>query len=145
MGKAVVTDVGGLPCFSVPKNWDTRGGIPLETLDVTKENGPDAAIPYEQVWAFHMEPPGESITTWPDKCFAYGMTPKRATRDVLTPLQAFQVYSVFIHAIPDGTSLRGYDAKFCIKPAVNGSSRVLTVPWDDAAGRWRYDLCAPPG
>lgn len=144
IGEAVVTDVDGQPCFSIPKNWDTRNGLDLHSLSVSQNNGQDAEKPYEDVWMFSVEPPGSSIIARPGQCYRYGVTPTRATQAVHKPLELYRVYNVFLHARPDNSPLRGYDAEFCIKPAANGKTSVQLVKWDDKAGRRRYDLCERP-
>ena len=144
IGRAVVTDVDGQPCFSIPQNWDTRNGLDLYDLSVSQNNGPEAEKPYEDVWRFSVEPPGSSIIARPGNCFLYGVTPARATQTVHQPLELYRVYHVFLHARPDNSPLRGYDAEFCVKPTANGKTMVQHVMWDEKAGRRRYDLCERP-
>jgi hypothetical protein len=144
MGTAVIRDLDGIPCFALPKNSETRSGIPLFTLLVTKRNAPDATTVPHNAWVFRVEPMGNSILLRPENCIRYGAVPEFAEQEMLEPLQAFRVYSVAIQAIPAGSNLRGYKAEFCVKPSNGGKLRVQVVQWDKAANEWRYDVCDKP-
>jgi hypothetical protein len=144
IGTAVVTQVDGQPCFAVPRSWDTLTGIPLYGLAVSKTNLPDAAERYSDVWRFTFDPPGSSMITKPGSCLRYGVTPARATKEVLEPLEPFRVYHLFMHARGHNSHLRGYDAEFCVKPVAGGGSVIHVVTYDDKAGRRRYELCDAP-
>lgn len=144
MGTAVVTEIDGLPCFSIPKSWTTRNGLPMHGLAVVQRNAPGAAPYSRYVWTFSVEPAGASIITRPGKCMRYGATPRLATQGESQPLEPFQVYSVFINARPDDSGMRGYIAEFCIKPAEGGKPRVLVVSFDEKTSSRRYDLCDGP-
>ena len=110
MGTAVVTEIDGLPCFSIPKSWTTRNGLPMHGLTVVQRNAPGAAPYSKYVWTFSVEPAGASIITRPGKCMRYGATPRFANQGESQPLEPFQVYSVFINARPDDSGMRGYIA-----------------------------------
>lgn len=144
MGTAVVTEVDGLPCFSIPKSWATRNGLPMHGLTVVQRTAPGADPYSKYVWTFSVEPPGATVITLPGKCMRYGATPKLATQRESQPLEPFQVYSVFIHASPENSGMRGYSAEFCITTAENGKSRILVVPFDEKTSTRRYDLCDCP-
>lgn len=143
MGSAVITEVDGLPCFSVPRNKETRNGVPLFTLVVTERNAPGATALPKEVWIFRVEPMGKSIVWKPENCISYGVTPPTAVQELLLPLQPHSIYKLAFHAVPEGSNLRGYRGEFCMIPRVNGRLRVQVVPWDEQANQWRYDVCAP--
>ncbi len=143
IGRAVVTEVDGQPCFSIEKNWTTRNGLPMYGLLVSaKEAHFDNPDEY-YIWRFDIQPPGKSIPTLPGKCMRYGATPALATQHVLKPLEPYTVYHVFIDAKSDGP-IFGYKADFCIKPSEPPGKRVFVVPFDEKSSQWRYDLCARP-
>ena len=144
MGEVVITEVDGQPCFAIPKGWSTRNGLPMHGLTVIQRNASGAAPNSKYVWSFSVEPPGATILTRPQHCMRYGATPKLATQRESQPLEPFQVYSVFIDAAPENSSMRGYKAEFCIKPPEAGKARVFVVPFDEKTSTWRYDLCDRP-
>lgn len=144
MGDAVVSNSGGVPCFTIPKNSETRQGIPLDGLIVSELTSSDESTYPNELWQFSIEPPGSSITMRPEKCILYGALPKLAKQNSLTPLKPFQVYAVFLHAVPKGTSLRGYKADFCVFPEKNGQTSVKVIPWNDVEKKWQYEVCAKP-
>ena len=144
MGEAVVTDVDGLPCFSVPLSSISQEGVPLDALGVTRKKSPrDVGYP-KDVWYFRIMPPGKTILIHPKKCIQYGKIPESAEQEEFEPLLSYQVYSVFMHAVPDGTEIQGYRAEFCLINSKGEERKVLVVPWDATARRWRYEVCAKP-
>ncbi len=140
---AVVTDVGGLPCFSVPRTSETKHGIPLFTLSVTREPGPHDNLP-EEVWSFAVQPPGNSIVALPEKCFRYGVAPRVAGRSHSKSLVPYVIYSVTIQAKQEKTNLKGYTVDFCARPGPTGKMRVQAIQWDDKTSRWDTSVCAKP-
>lgn len=139
---AVVTEVDGAPCFTVPNNDETRAGVPLFGVSVTKSNGPGATARPEEVWNSFFEPMGKSAQLKPQNCIRYGVSPPSARHDVLIALLPYVVYKVVLNAVPEGSNLRGYSAEFCVIPTVGKKPRVQVVLWDAKASRWRYELCA---
>lgn len=144
MGEVVITEVDGQPCFAIPKGWSTRNGLPMRGLTVVQRNAPGARPYSHYVWTFSVEPPGASVITRPQHCMRYGATPKLATQRDSLPLEPYQVYSVFIDAAPEDSSMLGYKAEFCIKPPEAGKARVFVVPFDEKTSTRRYDLCDRP-
>lgn len=144
MGQAIVSNFEGVPCFTIPKNSETRDGIPLDGLIVSELTSPDESTYPDELWQFSVEPPGNSITLRPEKCILYGTPPKLAKQNSLTPLKPFHVYAVFLHAVPKGTSLRGYKADFCVFPEKSGKTSVKVIPWNEAEKKWQYEICAKP-
>lgn len=143
-GEATIVEVDGLPCFSVPSTAETRGGIPFDTLMVTQRNMPGVTTRPKVVWAFRIAPPGNTVPLLPENCIRYGIPPALAEQEEFEPLQPFHIYTVALHAVPKGSSLRGYSGEFCMKLAKNGKQTLQLVPWDEAAGKWQYDVCAKP-
>ena len=141
VGRAVITDVNGLPCFGVPNNAETRDGVPLFTVIVTKRNLPGATTLPEKVWFSWIEPRGKSILLKPGSCIRYGVLPPSAQQEFLVPLEPYSIYSLMLQAFPQNSSLRGYKGEFCMIPGAGNKLRVQVVPWDEKASTWRYDLC----
>lgn len=140
MGKAVVTEVDGQPCFAIEKTWSSRNGLPMHGLTVVQRDSPGARPYSKSVWTFRVEPPGSAIITRPEKCMPYGVTPEGATQKTLMPLEPYQVYSVAIAAAPENSGMIAHTAEFCVKPAPAGQPRVITVIFDEKTSTRRYDL-----
>jgi hypothetical protein len=143
MERAVITEVDGLPCFSVPNNKETRKGVPLFTLVVSKRNAPGADALPEAVWIFRVEPMGKSIVWKPENCIRYGVTPAGAEQELLIALQPHSIYALALQAVPEDSNLRGYVGDFCMIPGANGRLRLQVIPWDEQANQSRNDVCAP--
>jgi hypothetical protein len=143
MDGAVITQVDGLPCFTVPDNRETRDGVPLSSVTVTKNNPPGATTLPETVWITRVQPRGKTILWTPQQCVRYGVSPPSAKQEQSSPLQPYQIYAVMFKAIPAGSNLRGYHAEFCMVPDVAEKLQLQVVPWDEKASAWRYELCAP--
>ena len=144
MGTAVVSTVDSLPCFSVPQNSETKGGVPLYALGVTKMNAPGVSGYPKEVWYFRIAPPGNTVLTRPDQCIRYGSLPVSAQQEEFEQLESNQVYYVYMQAVPEKSNLQGYKAGFCMKPQGDGSRKVVVIPWDQVKKKWQYDLCAKP-
>jgi hypothetical protein len=140
---AVVTEVDGLPCFSVPNTSETRIGIPLYTLEVSRRPAPDEKVA-ERVWYFSAESAAGSMQAFPGKCFRHGVTPKAAEQDELKPLLPYHIYVVDIQAKQEGSNLKGYQAEFCMRPNATGRMRVQEISWNDKNRSWNYEVCARP-
>lgn len=144
IGRAVVTEVDGQPCFAVEKTWSSRNGLPMHGLTVVQRDYPGTRPYSHYVWTFRVDPPGSSIVTRPETCMRYGVTPKGATQETLLPLEPYQVYSVGIDAAPENSGMIAHTAEFCVRPASAGPPRVITVIFDKKTSTRRYDLCDPP-
>jgi hypothetical protein len=144
MGRAVVTESNGLPCFAVPSDAETLGGIPLYDLLVSEPKSRDWKALPDELWGFAIEPPGYSIAVLPQNCIRYGNTPNSAKQRTLKPLQPFHVYAVSIGARPKDSGVIGYNAEFCLKPANDGRMTVQVIEWDRITRKWQYDVCAKP-
>lgn len=138
---AVVTDIEGMPWFSVPRTQETKNGIPLFGMFVARRPGPEEKLP-EVVWSFEVEPVGSSRVAVPGKCFRYGVTPRVRAKPRVS-LCCLTISTLPI-SMPkqDDTNLKGFTAEFCMKPAANGKLRVQAIPWDDKNERWNYHVCA---
>ena len=137
---AVVTELNGLPCFSVPKTSETRNGIPLSVLAVSRRPEAHENLP-EIVWSFSVEPAAKTILTRPEICFRYGVTPDGAERTESKALKPHHIYVVDIQAKHAGTILKGFQAEFCIRVDNKGKSHVQEVPWNDKSSSWNYEIC----
>ena len=142
IGNVVITQSNGAPCFGIPDNTETRDGLPLSTVIVTKHGAPDVTSPPVEVWFSWIEPRGRTIILKPKNCIRYGVMPAPAHQELLVPLQAYAVYSVTLDAAPVGSSLQGYKSEFCMIPDAAKKLRVQVIPWDKQTSAWRYDLCA---
>ena len=143
IGNAVITQVDGMPCFGIPNNAETRNGVPLSTVIVTKTNPPGVSMRPADVWFAWTEPRTKPLIFKPGQCIRYGAFPQPSHQEAMIPLQPYSVYGVSLDAIPEGSNLRGYTAEFCLIPDAAKKMRVEVVPWDEPASRWRYELCAP--
>ena len=145
VGQARVTEAGGLPCFAIPDEPETRrGGMRLFALTVSETvSGSWKSLP-AQLWGFAADPPGTALQSSSRTCVRYGDAPAQAkVTQSAAPLQPGRVYAVEIDARPatDSSPTRGYKAEFCVKREGDGATRVHTVPWDELAKRWRYEVC----
>ena len=141
---AIVTEVGGLPCFAVPENRQTRGGIPLYGLLVSERKSSESPSPPSELWSVSVEPAGASIVTRPQSCIRYGETPAGAEAGAALTLQPYHVYSVDLDARPEDSNVHSYTAEFCIKPAGVGKNVVQVIPWNESSKQWQYDVCNSP-
>ena len=145
IGTAVVTDSAGVPCFSVPKKWETGRGVPLFGISVHEAKSVDwKSLPIEY-WGVGFEPPGTSILLSPQSCIRYGDMPKNAVSEMglAKPLEPYHVYSVTLNARPEGSSVAFYKSEFCITPDDGGKMvvRQVSVLQSDVN---RHAICAKP-
>lgn len=146
---ALVTQQDGQPCFALPMDSETRRApVRLFSLSVTPdvERTDWRSLPQE-AWGFELAAPGATIDPARDGCIRYGRLPPAASpRAGPAELKPGQRYRVEINARPaDGdSSTLGYQAEFCLKAARDGSITVQPVLWDEAARRWRREVCAAP-
>lgn len=144
VGQVRVTEAGGRPCFAIPDEPETRRGeMRLFALTVSEIASTSWKTLPAQLWAFTAEPPGTYLRTDARTCVRYGDAPGQAKiTNPAAPLQHGRVYAVEINARPASPSspTLGYTAEFCLKRD-GDRVRVQTVSWDEAAKRWRYELC----
>ncbi len=149
VGTAEVSTSGGLPCFAIPIERETRSApVRLQSLSVTQGPRADWRSLAPEVWGFDFDARGTLVDASRAGCMRYGEAPASATPhgDAL-PLLPGRLYRVEINARPsDGRSpTLGYEAEFCLKPGLNGQApAVQAVPWDATARRWRRDVCDSP-
>ena len=147
MPDATVVDRGGLPCFSIPEEIRVSGVTRMYSLQVTERRSADWKTLPVELWGFEVDPPGAWIDAALVRCIAYGQVPATAVgHHAPAPLQPHHVYVVFIGARSESatTPVVGYRAEFCLISRGSGArSAVVTVPWDDKAMRWRYEVCEP--
>jgi hypothetical protein len=144
MPQASVRTVGGAPCFAVPEAEAPREGIRLTGVLVSERESARFDVLPEQLWQFELVPPAPAIELAPHQCVRYGEVPSGArSTQAAKPLVPHRVYVVFMNGKPaKASSVLGYRAEFCVKPAASGQLEAHMVPWDDKAQRWRYDICA---
>jgi hypothetical protein len=145
--KAEVIVKDGRVCFAAETNdQSSSNGVQIHAFSVSGprgELGPNGLSPL--MWAFRMEKGQAPLDLRGDTCVAYGVLPPKSEQTVAPKsLQENTVYSVFLNGRPSSTaSVLGYDADFCITIGRKGQiERLIVVPWDDKAQKWRYDLCA---
>jgi hypothetical protein len=129
METAVVTDADGTPCFSIPRKWETRNGIPLFAITVHEPKSVDWKSMPTQYWGLSIEPPGSSLLLRPQACIRYGDQPANAwtKMDAAKPLEPFHIYAVTLNARPEDSNVAFYRAEFCVKPDASGKIIVLQV------------------
>lgn len=133
MEAAAISESKGAPCFSIPKNSETKNGIPLHSILVSEIKGADWRTLPEELWSFSVVPPTDSILLRPENCIRYGETPDSAKQGKLRPLEFFHVYSVGVAARPVDSNIIAYGARFCIKPVGNGRIAIqILSPNSDA-------------
>lgn len=141
---AIVTEVGGLPCFAVPESRQTRGGIPLFGLLVSQRPPSGSTENSREFWSVSVEPDGASIITRPSNRICYGAAPAGTKAAPALTLEPHQVYSIDLNARPKNSNIHSYSAEFCIKLSKNGKAAVQIVPWDERSKQWRYGVCDRP-
>lgn len=141
MGRVVVDDHDGQPCFGIENTVATRLGDP-ELSDLRIATQADGG--YETVWAFTLERP---VPFPPGQCLRYGEVPGQAVKHNSAPaLQFGRLYTVGLGArVKDaGDPTVAYTAEFCVIRSAAGAPRVHEVRWDEKAGIWDRAACATP-
>ena len=135
-GTAVVEDREGKPCFGLPPRTLEWLRSP-RTLQAVMVYHHDTA----NTWSFMYAPaPAEPLP--PGQCIVYGDLPASATlRTSPQPLVPGTLYEVDLIA-PTNGPIMGYRAKFCLKAAPDGSTRVIPIRYDKRAG-WSAAACQP--
>lgn len=141
--QASVRTVDGAPCFAAPETEATRGGIRVSGLLVSERESARFDVLPEQMWQFESVPSAPAIELASGQCVRYGDVPNGAqAAHAAKPLVPHRVYVVFLNGKPPkASSVLGYRAEFCMKPAASGRLEANVVTWDDKAQRWRYDMC----
>lgn len=141
MGTATITDLDGTPCFSIPENIETRKGLPLWGLYISElPNGDRDNLP-PTVWSFSADDYDAPPILFPSQCILYGDSPAGTTQRSLNQLQPLKVYSIFLKAKHEGSSMIGYSGEFCIKPAGPGRAFVQVISEDRSLGDARFSGC----
>lgn len=141
MGTATISDSDGIPCFSVPETSETKFGLPLHGITISElPDGSTGNIPLA-VWSFkesnHQAPP----ILMPKQCILYGESPPNTIQRTLRPLELLKIYSIYMRARHDDSSMMGYMGQFCIKPAGSGRTTVQVISEDPRLGEHRYKGC----
>jgi len=142
MGNAEIIDLNGTPCFSIPENFETRDGLPLHGIFINElPNGDRNNLP-NSVWSFRPVDYDSLPKIFPNKCILFGENPAGTNQRTFEPLQLLKIYSVYIQAKHDGSSMIGYTGKFCLKPAGSGRTFVQVIPEDPSLGEARFAGCS---
>lgn len=140
-GTVKIIDYNGTPCFSVPNNSETKNGLPLHGLFVNElPNKNDDGLP-RSIWSFRATDYNSLPNTFPKHCIPFGELPDGTTERALEPLQLLKVYSVYLQAKHEGSSMDGYSGEFCIKPAGSGRTVVQVIREDYSLGDARFEGC----
>lgn len=141
MGTASITDVEGVPCFSIPENLETRDGLPFHGISISElPDGASSDLP-PAVWSIRTMDFDSPPNLLPRNCIQYGDVPDGTTQRIYKPLELLKVYSVFLRARPDGSSMIGYTGAFCLKPAGSGRTFVQVISEDRRLGDARFAGC----
>lgn len=145
MGTAVVTEIDGLPCFSLPMERATRSGLRLQVLYVAEKRSPDngMTLPAE-LWHIRSVNTANAPLLRPSMCIRYGDAPPGMVERTKKTLELFHPYHIAIRQQSDGSGTVAYTAEFCLKPDANGLVRVLVIPNDGSTDEMRFSRCAPP-
>lgn len=141
MGTATITESNGLPCFSIPKSFETRNGLPLHLINVSQQGSPERDKLPPTVWQFVANDYEKPPVLRPEQCIRYGDNPPETTQENLEPLELLRVYRVFIKAHQNGSSMMGYSGEFCLKPTESGKTIVQVISTDQRLGDSRYAGC----
>lgn len=141
MGTVSITDVEGVPCFSIPENLETRNGLPFRGMSISEIPSGDSSDLPPTVWRIRPTDFDSLPTLHPRNCIQYGELPDGTTQWIYKPLQLLKVYSVFLQARHDGSSMMGYTGEFCLKPAGSGRTFVQVIPEDRRLGDARLAGC----
>lgn len=141
MGTAIITDSKGIQCFSIPKNWGTRSGLPLYSLTISQlRNGSFEEI-FAYVWSFQADDLEAPPKIFPNKCIRYGENPAGTTRLTLMPMEPNTLYYVSIRAQNDVSNVFAYTGIFCIRLKLSKGVFVQVVPRDRSLGEARFAAC----
>lgn len=143
MGTAEVTEADGQPCFALPLESQTRGGLPLSVMYVSEIRSPDngVSLPAE-LWHVASANLAAPVQLRPQVCIRYGQAPAGTLQRSHKPLELFHPYHVAIRA--PGARTLAYTADFCLKPDATGKVRVVVVPLDGRSEDQRFSICTKP-
>lgn len=86
MGTSSITDVEGVPCFSIPADSETRDGLPFHGVSMSElPNGVSSDLPLT-VWRIRATDFDLLSTLHPRNCIQYGEVPDRTTQQIYKPL-----------------------------------------------------------
>lgn len=141
MGTASITDVEGVPCFSIPENSETKNGLPFHEMSISElPNGIDSDL-LSNAWNIRATNFNSLPNLLPRNCIQYGEVPDGTTQRIFKPLELLKVYSFFLQARHDGSSMMGYSGEFCLKPAGPERTFVQIIPEDQSLGDARFAGC----
>jgi hypothetical protein len=134
VGRAIVTERNGLPCFATS---DSSGLMRLQAVAVYDES----TVPPTTVWGVGMDPSQHVESS--AGCVSYGQEFRgQKIYDPAAALQVGRAYGVFLNvrrANPrDPRS--GDVAQFCLVAQPGNAKPVIRqVYWDNAQGKWPYE------
>ena len=140
-GTANITDLDGAPCFSLPNNSETKNGLPLHGLFISELPNKDHDGLPRSIWSFRATDSSSRPKIFPKHCIPFGELPDGTTQRTLEPIQLLKVYSVYLQAKHEGSSMDGYSGEFCTKPAGSGRTVVQVIREDYSLGDARYAGC----
>lgn len=141
IGTVKIIDLDGIPCFSIPNSSETRNGLPLHGLFISElPNKNDDGLP-RSIWSFRATDYSSLPKIFPKHCIPFGELPDGTTQRALEPLQLLKVYSVYLQAKYEGSSMDGYSGEFCIKPAGSGRTFVQVIQENYSLGDARFAGC----
>lgn len=144
MGTAEVTEADGQPCFALPLESQTRGGLPLSVLYVSEIRSPDNGVSLPgELWHIASANLGSPVQLRPQACIRYGQAPSGTVQRSYKPLELFHPYHVAIRA--PGARTVAYTADFCLKPDATGKVKVVVVPLDGNSEEKRFSICTKNG
>lgn len=142
VGTVGITDLNGIPCFSIPNNSETRNGLPLYGLFINElPSGEDHDSLPHSIWSFRATDYNALPKIFPKHCIPFGESPNGTTQRTLESLQLLKVYSVYLQAKREGSSRDGYSGEFCIKPAGSGKTFVQVIDVEYSLGDARFGDC----
>lgn len=114
---ASVKQVESAPCFGVLDTDENRNATP-QLLSLVVYRHANGSL--QEIWGFRL-PHRQPLP--PIECVRYGYAPHGAQiMTIARPLEAGQLYSVFIGAKPadDGSAIRGFSRYFCVGRSIAG-------------------------
>lgn len=141
MGRVVVEERDGLPCFGIENTVATRMSDPeLSWLHIETQGEGSR----ETVWSFSVPKP---IAFPPGQCLRYGEVPAEGvTHTVAQPLHVGRRYLVTLRARGNDPTdpTFAYTAELCLVRDSTGQLGVHEIQWDEKAGIWDRAVCAMP-
>lgn len=144
MGSATVSEVNGLPCFSLLRDRETRNGLPLSVLIVSEVGSSDGmrTLPAE-LWRISADHSASRPLLRPEACIRYGEAPAGTVQRTRMPLELFHPYHVSIKAGDSRYGTVAHGARFCLTADATGQVRVQMVP-PESRRHLVADPCARP-